>query len=98
MNDHLDKLLEKVADQRSFLAFIGALSCDFAAGLEAEAIRPSSPYGPNASGWENVTVHGFLEAAQAWGADTLARGEPDSSEINPWRRCAEILYAGKFYE
>lgn len=98
MADHLADLLDNVVDQPSFLSFIDALANDFAMDRNAEASNPSPAYGASALGWENVTVDAFLDAAHAWGTSTLGRHEFDRPGISPWRRCAEILYAGKVYE
>jgi hypothetical protein len=39
-----------------------------------------------------------MEAASAFGADTIDNPEINVPGMNPWRRCAHILYAAKFYE
>jgi hypothetical protein len=92
------KLLEvpdSVHDEASFLRFVTALAEDWEDEREKEALNPSSPYGPGINGWENVTIGDFLYTAAAWGA-TLPPlyTKPD----NPWRRVADILYAGKIIE
>ena len=38
--------------------------------MEAEKQAPGSPCGPDADGWENVTIEAFLEAALRWAEDT----------------------------
>ena len=93
----LDALLESVHDETTFVAFVDALASDFAMEQELEKQNPSSPYGPGALGWENGTVDSVLGAAAAWGHSSSLRGET-SSVPNPWKRCATILYAGKWYE
>jgi hypothetical protein len=98
--DPLDDLLDSVCDEESFLRFLSALAADLEDSNAKEAVQPSSPYGPKANGWENTTVDRFLFAAAEWGRSSwnglpLAHYEPPS---NPWRRCADILYAGKIYE
>jgi hypothetical protein len=98
MADHLADLLDNVVDQPSFLAFIDALANDFAMDRNTEVSSPSPAYGASALGWETGTVDAFLDAAHAWGKSTLGRHEFDRPDISPWRRCAEILYAGKIYE
>jgi hypothetical protein len=93
----LDALLGDVNDERSFIAFVEALANDFAREQEMEAENPSGPYGPGQLGWENATVNDVLGTAAAWGHVKLLTGTPPFS-ANPWQRCAQIIYAGKFYE
>jgi len=98
--DTLDNLLESVCDEESFRRFLLALAADREDSCLKEAVQPSSPYGPDANGWENTTIDRFLFAAERWARASekglpLADYEPPS---NPWRRCADILYAGKSYE
>jgi len=85
--------LQAVHDRESFFAFVAALAADRRASVAAEAVMPSSPYGPDAGGWENITIESFLEAALAW-ADS-GRGLPAAPT---WRGFAEFLYCGKIYE
>ncbi len=99
-SDNLDDLLGSVCDEQSFRRFLFALAADREDSSSKEAVRPSSPYGPDANGWENTTIDCFLYAAVEWARASenglpLAGYHPPS---NPWRRCAEILYAGKSYE
>lgn len=63
----LDKLLDTVCDEATFIEFMQALAGDFAAEREAENGNSSGPYGPGHLGWENGTVDDFLFAAAAWG-------------------------------
>ena len=98
MADHLADLLERVIDQASFLAFVDALASDFALHRRLEASNPSPAYGHDALGWENGTIDAFLDAAHAWGQDTLGRQDFDHPGVSPWRRIADMLYAGKGYE
>jgi hypothetical protein len=96
----LDDLLESVSDEESFRRFLFALAADREDSSLKEVVQSSSPYGPDANGWENTTIDRFLYAAVQWAQASekglpLAKYEPPS---NPWRRCAEILYAGKSYE
>jgi hypothetical protein len=97
-DDSLDDLLPVVNSERSLLDFIAALVRDRQDAIAAEKRNPSSPYGPDAGGWENTSIDAFLEAAAAWAESTnfgLTQGlDPD----NPWRRFAAFLYSGKIYE
>jgi len=98
--DDLDKLLDVVCDEDSFLGFLNALAKDRAEEARLEAIEPSNPYGPGATGWQNGSIEAFLECAAAWGEDSKD-GMPLSKwekPTNPWKRCAEIIYMGKHYE
>ena len=93
----LDQLLEAVVDESTFVKFIAALGVDFAAEKALEANQPSASWGPGAIGWENSTVDAVFESAVAWANDTRDN-EVDLANQNPWKRCAHIIYAGKFYE
>jgi hypothetical protein len=97
MTDRLLQLLDAVKDPGSFLEFARALEDDRVSAVRLEAQKPSSPYGPDAGGWENVTIQAFLSAAVRWAEDSEF-GERMGIESNPWRKCANFLYAGKFYE
>ena len=85
--------LQAVHDRESFFAFVAALGADRRASIAAEAVKPSSRYGPDAGGWENITIESFLDAALSW-AESSA-GLPAAPT---WRDFAYFLYAGKFYE
>lgn len=98
MMDNLQKLLDKVTDEETFINFIASLAANYADEVEKERSNSSSPYGPGANGWENGTINGFLEAAVAWGKASLNGLEFYEKPNNPWKRCAQILFAGKFYE
>jgi hypothetical protein len=85
-------------DEQSLLSFVQALAEDWEDERQQEEVAPTSPYGPGANGWENGTIGAFLERAASWGEATT-KGTPFYSvPENPWRRCAHILLAGKFYE
>lgn len=90
------KFLEKVCDEQSFLDFLQILMNDRLEEVQKEKVNPSSPYGPGANWWENNTIEGFLESTIAWAEDSK-NGE-NKIEGNPWKRCAQILYMGKYYE
>ena len=93
-----DALADQVIDEPSFVRFVSALADDWEDERQKEAVTPSSPYGPGANGWQNGTIGQFLEAGAAW-AEATERGTPFyKPPENPWRRCAQILLAGKFYE
>ena len=76
-------MLEEVKDEESFTKFLVALMKDWETGYE---------------GWENSNIGSFLEAAAAWAESTKDGVNDYSPPPNPWRRCAEILHAGKVYE
>lgn len=101
--DYLDKLLETVSDEDSFLIFLDALAKDRADEDKKEKINPSNPYSPGANSWQHWSIEGFLDAAAAWGEsskDGLPFDEFPKWEksTNPWKRCAQIIYMGKHYE
>lgn len=89
--------LRNVQDERTFLTFLSALAADRAGEVLDDDARPPPSWGPGLNGWEHSTIEAFLEAAVAWVADSTAAGSHDVA-TNPWRRCADILYAGKIYE
>jgi hypothetical protein len=91
-------LLELVVDQPTFLAFVRALQADRAAALEMERRSRASPFGPDAGGWENVTIESFLECAIAWADDSQFGASQGLSSASPWKQFAVFLYAGKIYE
>ncbi|TQV82234.1 DUF7660 family protein [Denitrobaculum tricleocarpae] len=93
----LNDIEAAVNDEASFINFLNALAADWEEDQRKESLRPSSPYDAGANGWENVSAGDFLEAASAWARSTGGRAENDADK-NPWRRAAEILHAGKFYE
>jgi hypothetical protein len=87
-----------VRDLDTFLAFATALAEDRRASAAAEKKNPSSPYGPAAFGWVNVTIEDFLESAVAW-AESTRMGEGQGLPSGPsWRAFAVFLYCGKIYE
>ena len=97
VDDNLQWKLDAVCDEDSFVAFVVALSADRADEVQKEKKSLPSPYGAGADGWENGSIEAFLDAASAW-ADDWKKSPQYRSPTNPWKRCAEILYAGKYYE
>ena len=100
MPQELDDLLNSVCDEESFRRFLFALAADREDSSAKEAMHRSSPFGPDANGWENTTIDRFLFAAVEW-ARASEKGLPHANyepPSNPWRRCADILYPGKSYE
>lgn len=99
-NEGLRRSLQEVNDERSFLRFVTSLGHNRADEVAKEATSPSSPWGPGANGWENGTIESFLLAAATWAGASAKGLELADYEVpsNPWKRCAEILYAGKTYE
>jgi len=89
---------DAVHDRGSFLAFVTALAAHRRASAAAERESPSSPYGPDAGGWENTTIERFLDAAHRWAVD-MGVGRPHGLQAEPsWRSFAEFLYCGRSYE
>jgi hypothetical protein len=96
--ESLKRLVEQVSSEESLLAFVAALAKDRRDAAVAEGDNLSSPYGPDAGGWENTSIEDFLEGAASWVEDTnfgLTQGLPPD---NPWKRFAAFLYVGKIYE
>lgn len=94
----LHEQLELVNDEQSFLTFVKALQLDRVAAVAAESRAPSSPYGRDAGGWENVSIESFLESAIAWAEASDFGASRGLASTNPWRKFAEFLYCGKIYE
>lgn len=86
--------LEQVDSRATFFDFVAALRASLAASAAAEAAAPSSAFAPDAFGWENPDLAGFLEALEAGG-----RSQGDRIPAEPsWRAFAELLWIGKIYE
>jgi hypothetical protein len=98
MDYDLQAKLDAVTDENSFVAFLSALADDRADELRKEKEKPSSPYGPGANGWENGSIDAFLESAAAFATDWKKNPAGLPKTDNPWKRCARIIYAGKYYE
>lgn len=96
--EFLHAALMKVRDEASFLAFIKALYEDRMDDRQKEMLKPSSPYGPSANGWENGSIEAFLEAAYACGIVCIGKATDDDEPDNDWFRAARIIYCGKSYE
>ncbi len=97
------ELYEKVEDEASFLSFIRELVKDRGNSVKKEKKKPSSPYGPDAGGWENTSIESYLEGAAAWAEDShfgrkMAFPEYELDDVSEWRRFAAFLMAGRVYE
>ena len=90
--------LEQVQDMDTLFAFVRALIQDRQSAVAAELKNPSSPYGPDAGGWENVTIDQYLCAALAWAERTSMGATQGIAELNTWRAFASFLYVGKIHE
>ena len=103
MIDNLNELYEQVVDEATFLRFAKALVEDRRNAIQLEKANPSSPYGPDAGGWENVSIDDYLESAIAWAEDSnfgrkMAFEEYELKDVSPWRRIAAFFMAGRVYE
>ena len=94
----IDELIDSVETEEDFLNFLLVLAEDREDEVEKEKANPSSPYGPGANGWENGSIESFLGAALAWGQSSKNGLEFYEKPPNPWKRAAQIIHAGKFYE
>lgn len=86
----LDVLIERVADEATFLNFLEALSDDFARS-------PPSDFASEFT-WVHSSVDAVFDASVAWGRNSSDPSHPGYRETNPWQRCACILLAAKYYE
>jgi hypothetical protein len=103
MIDALETAYDLVADEQTFLRFVEALAEDRRTAVRLEAERKSSPFGPDAGGWENTTIEDFLGAGLAWAEDTqfgtsMTFKELELSDASPWKRMAAFLMAARVYE
>jgi len=81
-------------DKDALATFIRQLHADLQASQRAETIQPSSPYGPNAGGWENPDLASFLAAMASWIEDM-----GDRIPTSPtWETVRDMLSAAKIYE
>ncbi|MDX2110085.1 MAG: hypothetical protein SFY80_07575 [Verrucomicrobiota bacterium] len=90
--------LHAVSDEVTLIEFISALADDREDEIAKEKQNPSSPYGTGANGWENTTIEAFLDAASAWATASMEAAPWYEKPQNPWKRVADILFAGKVYE
>lgn len=72
-----------VHDEESFLAFLAALRDDW----KRDGVS-----------WENQSFDAFFDAGVSWAEDSRDAPMLQPISSNPWRRCAEILWAGTRYE
>jgi hypothetical protein len=96
----LDIALDSVCDEETSLRFLLAVRDPREVSAAQERETPSSPYGPDAMGWENTTIERYLDTAVRWARASsnglpLADYKPPS---NPWRRIADILHPAIGYE
>jgi hypothetical protein len=96
--DELFEALKAVHDEESFLQFLLALRDCREQSIPQEKTSPSSPYGPDARNWENTTIERFFDAAARWARDSVNGNPFYKRPDNPWRRCADILFAAISYE
>jgi hypothetical protein len=96
----LHELLEQVQDRESFLRFVAALIQDRKAAVAAEAANPTPFLGlcPDAGGWYNTSIEGYLDAALSWAESTDMGVRQGLSEDPSWQAFAVFLYVGKIYE
>lgn len=93
MQVELFTLTDNIHGEAALIELITVLMKDRKLEIEKEIADPSTPDGPGAYGWQNLTVEGLLQSA-------VARAEPtnDIGESNSWERVAQIIHAGKTYE
>ncbi|MEO6992445.1 MAG: hypothetical protein ABI273_02340 [Lacunisphaera sp.] len=65
-DDDLKHFYDGVDSKEKFIGLVAALRRDLELSREEEASHPSSPYGPNARGWENPDLGRYLEAMADW--------------------------------
>jgi hypothetical protein len=94
----LHEQINQVTDEQSFLSFARALMLDRVAAVNTEEKSRSSPYGPDAGGWENTSIEAFLESAIAWAEVSNFGTNQKLGTGNPWKKFAAFLYCGKIYE
>jgi hypothetical protein len=93
------ELEETVDSKESFLRFVQALAEDATAADSEPERTADGKLNLSPRGWENGSVAAFLGAMSAWASGNSGlTGEPFVPEQPSWRKFAEILHAGKFYE
>lgn len=82
----LTERAQSIRSSEDFVAFLEALSADFATGRGR---------------WTNADLPSFLEAMAAWSQDMdgfyASTGE-DLTKVSPWRVMADMLMAARTYE
>lgn len=86
--------LNEVVDKDTFVHFLNILRDDLKLTEEHEARNPSTPFGPNPFGWENIKLYDFLEACAAYTGDA----QFSDRHRTTWKTLAQIMLAGKYYE
>ncbi|MGJ4930580.1 DUF7660 family protein [Bradyrhizobium sp. HKCCYLS2038] len=89
---------DAVIDEQGFIRLLRLMALDRQDEQQKELATPSSPYGTGANGWENSYLTDFLEAAAAWAEATQHASHVESAPSDIWRRAAQIVVAGAFYE
>ena len=98
MKKDLSTLADEVEDEKSFLEFVRLIGEDWIDEKDKERKVPNQPYSPGANGWENGDIGSFFEAAHAWGETSINGHYGYKKTNNPWKRVAQILRAGMYYE
>ncbi len=103
MNKTFREIYKSVTDEATFLQFIKALAEDRRNAVKQEKAKPSSPFGPDAGGWENTTIEDYLEAGVSWAEDSdfgrrMAFKELELNNVSPWKRIAAFMMAARIYE
>ena len=70
MSKELHEMCKCVVDETTFLEFVHALVEAREQAVQLEKAHPSSPFGPDAGGSENITIESYLEASARWAEDS----------------------------
>ncbi|MGU7816713.1 DUF7660 family protein [Burkholderia sp. AW49-1] len=98
MAARLQHALERVVDERSLIHFLRVLGHDWHKERQLDADVPPSPFAAAALGWENRSIGEYLEAMVDWAEASEDGLRCYDLPDNPWRRVADILFAGKIHE
>ena len=90
-----EELLDKVVDQKSFVAFVWALADERERAQQIERENPKSYPVDGALNWKNGDIPSFLGAA-LYLLEKTRDEEPD--EQPSWKLFADFLYHGKIIE
>ena len=93
----LEKYLDYVVDEKSFIQFAKALQTDKEEENRIEKEKPSPPDSQGHEKWENGSIEAFLESSIAW-SDGIRFGQMYSKDLNPSRKFTQFSFAGKTYE
>lgn len=98
MATDLYALAEQVEDEAGYLRFLAALAADWEEDRRLAAANPPKPFGPNPAGLGERQHRWLPRCRRDLGEDSRDGLPGYSRPENAWRRAAQLMLAGKFYE